>query len=298
MAPTITFLGEGTSTSLGTTLDSASITATAGRPLIVHFGTSNLVFDASAVTLDPTGTPQVFTRLEREQADDANDCTGEVWVLDSPSTVTAIVRVTHQNNASSRFVQVMEVTGHDTSTSTSWRDAMATPSIVTSGTTHEVTVTSAVGDLPLAFASIRQTSSAPNLTNNGDTTTVDNVLGGTTIRGRVLSGTGAASITLGGTTASATQSVVMGFNVNAAAAGGGGVNLAARAQAMLRAATRVSMRAARVAQLQLAQAAQRAGAFYPGGTFGISNGTGIVGGVSASSDRHGASRLRRARRKR
>lgn len=217
---TITFLGEGASTSLATTLDSASITATTGRPLIVWFATSNLVFNATSVVLDPTGTPQSFTRLDRQQADGANDCTGECWVLDAPTTVTAIVRVTHQNNASSRTVQVFEISGHDTSTSTSWRDAMDTPSIVTSGTTHEITVTSATGDLPLAFVSLRQAASAPNLSNNANSTTVDAVLGGTTIRGRVLSGTGAATVTLGGTTASATQSVTMGFNVNTAPSGG------------------------------------------------------------------------------
>lgn len=220
---TITFLDEGTSTTATTTTDSAVITATAGRPLIVWFATSNLVFDATSVELDPTGTPQSFTRLGRQQADGANDCTGECWVLDAPTTVTAIVRVTHQNSASSRTVQVFEITGHDTSTSTSWRDAMDTPTIVTSGTTHEITVTSATGDLPLAFVSLRQTASAPNLSNNANSTTVDNVLGGTTIRGRVLSGTGAASVTLGGTTASATQSVVMGFNVNTAPSGGGSI---------------------------------------------------------------------------
>lgn len=220
MAATITFLGEGTSTTAATTTDSASITATAGRPLIVWFATSNLVFDASGVSLDPTGTPQAFTRRSRQEADGANDCTGEVWVLDSPTTVTAVVRVTHQNNASARTVQVFEIDGHDTSTSTAWRDAMAAPSIVTSGTTHEITVTSASGDLPLAFLSLRQASSSPNMTNNGSTTTVDPVLGGTSIRGRVMSGTGAASVTLGGTTASATQSVTMGFNVNTASVGG------------------------------------------------------------------------------
>lgn len=226
MAPTIAFLGEGTSTSLATTLDSASVVVTAGRPLIAWFAASNIVFDASAVTLDPTGTPQAFTRLSRQEADGANDATGELWVLDSPSTVTAIVRVTHQNNASSRTLQVCEIDGHDTSTSSAWRDALATPSIVTSGTTHEVTVTSATGDLPLAFLSLRQTASSPNMTNNGSTTTVDPVLGGTTIRGRVMSGAGAASVTLGGTTASATQSVTMGMNVNAAT-GGGGSSIAA-----------------------------------------------------------------------
>lgn len=215
---TITFLDEGTSTTAATTTDSASITATAGRPLIVWFATSNLVFDASSVQLDPTGTPQSFTRHSRQEADGANDCTGELWVLDSPTTVTAIVRVTHANNASARTIQVFEIAGQDTSTSTSWRDAMATPSIVTSGTTHEITITSAVGDLPLAFVSLRQSASAPNLTNNGSSTTVDAVLGGTSIRGRVLSGTGAASVTLGGTTASATQSVVLGFNVNTSGA--------------------------------------------------------------------------------
>lgn len=218
----ITFLDEGTSTSLGTTLDSASITATTGRPLIVWFATSNLVFNASAVTLDPTGTPQAFTRLDRNESDSSNDCTGELWVLDAPSTVTAIVRVTHQNNASSRAVQVFEISGHNTSTSTAWRDALATSSIVTSGTTHEVTVTSEAGDLPIAFIAMRLTSGAPSLTNNAASATVDNVQGGTTIRGRCVSGTGAASVTLGGTSSGATQSVTMGFNVNNASGGGGG----------------------------------------------------------------------------
>lgn len=214
----ITFLGEGTSTTLATTTDTASVTVTAGRPLIVWFATSNLTFDASAVTLDPTGTPQAFTRRSRQQADGTDDCTGECWVLDSPTSVTAVVRVTHQNSASSRTVQVFEISGHDTSSSTAWRDAMDTPTIVTSGTTHEITVTSAAGDLPLAFVSLRQTASAPNLSNNANSTTVDAVLGGTTIRGRVVSGTGAASVTLGGTTSGATQSVVLGFNVNTATA--------------------------------------------------------------------------------
>lgn len=219
----ITFLGEGTSTSLATTLDSASITATTGRPMLVWFATSNLTFNASAVTLDPTGTPQAFTRFARGAADGVDDCTGELWYLDAPSTVTAIVRVTHQNNASSRTVQVSEITGHDTSSGTAWRDTPSTVVEVTSGTTHEIVVTSAVGDLPVAFLSLRQTASAPNMTNNGSTTTVDPVIGGTTIRGRVMSGTGAASVTLGGTTASATQSVLMGLNINTAVVGGSSI---------------------------------------------------------------------------
>lgn len=223
MAATIAFLGEGTSTTAATTTDSAAITVTAGRPLVAWFPTSNLVFDPTAITLDPTGTPQAFTKLDHDEADGANDCSGDLWVLDSPTTVTAIVRVTHANNASSRAIQVAEIDGHNTSSPTAWRDAPATAVVVTSGTTHEITITSAVDDLPLAFLSLRQTASAPNLTNNGSTTTVDNVLGGTTIRGRIFSGTGAASVTLGGTTSTATQSVMMGFNVNAAVIGGSSI---------------------------------------------------------------------------
>jgi len=223
MAPTITFLGEGSSTTLATTTDSALITVTSGRPLVAWFASSNLVFAPTAITLDPSGTPQSFVKMDHDQADGANDCTGDLWYIDSPSTVTAIVQVTHANSASSRAVQVAEIDGHNTSSSTAWRDGHPPTVVVTSGTTHEITITSEAGDLPLAFVSLRQTASAPNLTNNGDTTTVDNVLGGTTIRGRILSGAGAASVTMGGTTASATQSVVMGFNVNAASVGGSSI---------------------------------------------------------------------------
>ena len=223
---TITFLGEGQSSTLATTLDSASITVTAGRPVIVWISTISLAINCSSVQLDPTGTPQDFTRLDLGLADGGQDCSGELWVLDSPSTVTAIIRATHGNVSSTRTIQVCEIDGHNTSSSTAWRDAIATTVTTASGTTHEITVTSEVGDLPLAFLSLRQSASSPNMTNNGSTTTVDAILGTTSIRGRVMSGTGAASVTLGGTTATACQSVVMGFNVNTAA-GGGGSSIAA-----------------------------------------------------------------------
>lgn len=215
-----TFLAEGQSSALATSFDSASLTATADRPLIVWIASAASSLDCSGVVLDPTGTPQAFTRLDRGTAASGSSCSGELWVLDSPSPVTAVVRASHANVSTTRTIQVAEQPDADRSTSTAWRDAIATTVITNSGTTHEIAITSAVGDLPVAFVSLRQSASAPNLTNNGDTTTVDNILGGTTIRGRILSGTGAASVTLGGTTASATQSVVMGFNVNAAAAGG------------------------------------------------------------------------------
>lgn len=79
---------------------------------------------------------------------------------------------------------------------------------------------------------------------------------------------------------------------------GGSVDIGRRIQRALRAAARRAITAARLDALRVAQSVQRVGAFHPGGAFGLSSGVGIVGGVSAASTRHVASRLRRARRKR
>lgn len=218
MAVIETLLAEGTNNS-GTTTDTVSFTASTGRPLLCFFASASSSNTPSSIVLDPSGTPQSFTKFGRGTVATGNTVAGELWYLDAPTTVTAVVRATQSSNSTQRFLQVYEITGHLTSSSTAWRDAPSTIVEVTGGTTHEIVVTSASGDLPLGFVAWRNVSSAPTLTNNGSSTTLASIIAGTTVRGKALTGTGAASVTLGGTTATATNSVLFGININAAASG-------------------------------------------------------------------------------
>lgn len=220
MAVSLNRLTSGDDATTATTSTTASIVLS-GNPVFIVLGSPALQSSIAFGTVTWNGGAQNFSGLVNGDADGTNDATGRILYLDAPTPGTDTITINHANLSTRRSWDVFEVSGHDTSSSTAWRDAAsAAVQNGTATTTHEVVVTSAVGDYPFSAVVLRQASSAPTLTANGSSTAiVSGHLAGTTLRTLFLTGAGAASITLGGTTGSSTQSVVLGFNINAAAAG-------------------------------------------------------------------------------
>lgn len=293
MPASLAELTSGSNATLSTTSGTGNVTVS-GSPILIAVSIANSASGFGISGIQWNGGSQALTRLD--SVSDGTQIGMDVWYIDAPTPATDSFTITHNNLSSRRDIGVYEVSGHDTSSASAWRDVAVTDH--NSTTDAETAVTSATGDTPVLFIGVRNSSSAPTLTLNGNSTSITDFLGGTTLRLYACYGTGAASVTLGGTLSGAGNSAAVGLNINSAATGGGGVNVVARARALLRAATRAAIMSSQIAQLRRAQFAQRVGAFHPGGAFGIASGSGIVGGVSAANERHSASRLRRARRKR
>lgn len=222
MAVTLTKLTSGASTASSATTVTASITVTGGVPLILvllgHFSAGN--FGLSTITWDGGGGQAIDGIGGAMSADGAgtDDAYCNIRYLDNPTGGTGTITITHSSGVSTyRHWYVYQPSGHDTSTSTAWRDTF-TGGTTIGGTTHETALTSAAGDYPLLAVGLFQSASAPSLTLNGSSTQVE-TQSHSTFRSYVLTGTGAASVTLGGTTGSNTQSARRGFNINAAGAG-------------------------------------------------------------------------------
>jgi hypothetical protein len=217
MAAALTRLTSGDDATNTNSSTTASITLS-GAPVIIALGAAVTAAAMNYGTVTWNGGAQNFTQLSIGSADGTNDVMGRLMYLDAPTPGTNTITINHATTGTRRAWDVFEVSGHDTSSSSAWRDAAAAAvENGTAGTTHEITITSAVGDYPVAVTFLRNVSSSPTLSPNGASSAiVAGHLAGTTLRMGFLTGTGAASVTLGGTTSTSTQSVVLGFNVNAA----------------------------------------------------------------------------------
>ena len=215
---TITELGTRSVATLGTSTNSTTVTLS-GAPAIVVTSMANAAasFNISGVVWN--GAAEALTQL----AADSNSTQAgiDVWYIDAPTPGTNTFTVSHSNNSNRRNICVYEVSGYDTSSSSAWRDAPVTDNNNT--TDAETAVTSATGDLPVLFITVRVTSSSPTLTLNGSSTSLTDFIGGTTLRTYACYGSGAASVTLGGTLTGAASTAAVGLNINTAAGGGSSI---------------------------------------------------------------------------
>ena len=211
---TITKLGTRSVATLGTSTNSTTVTLS-GAPAIVVTSMANAAasFNISGVVWN--GAAEALTQL----AADSNSTQAgiDVWYIDAPTPGTNTFTISHSNNSNRRNICVYEVSGHDTSSSSAWRDAPVTDNSAT--TDAETTITSATGDTPVLFIGVRNASSAPTLTLNGASTSLTDFLGGTTLRTYSCYGTGAASVTLGGTLSASGTSAAVGLNINSSTGG-------------------------------------------------------------------------------
>lgn len=219
MAAAITQLTAGGSTTLSTTTSTASVTLS-GAPVIFVWAASQGYTSAGATTVTWNGASESLTLHESESSANLSCC--GVWYIDAPTPGTASFTATHNNMATRRHIAIYEVSGHDTSSSSAWRDA-AVKTNTSSGTACELTITSATGDTPVCFVGLRNSSSAPTLSLNGSSTSVTAVLSGTTLRLYGMYGAGAASVTLGGTLSGNGDPALVGFNINSASGGGSSI---------------------------------------------------------------------------
>lgn len=222
MAVSLTLKTSG-STAANASADTTASVTLSGAPILLvltakmisaNFALSTIVWNGGAgQAIDGIGG---VASADGAGTDDAY-C--NIRYLDAPTAGTGTITINHGLIASERSWFLYEVSGHDTATSTAWRDAFA-GSTTLAGTTHTGAVTSAVGDYPFFAIALFQSASAPTLTLNGSSTQVDTI-STATLRSYILTGTGAASVTLGGTTGTATQSAFRYFNINVAAAATG-----------------------------------------------------------------------------
>lgn len=207
----------------GTTSTTASVTLS-GRPVFIVLASPATSGAANWGTVTWNGGSQNFDGvLVTGSANGTNDCNARIVYLDAPTPGTGTITINHANTTTRRSWDLFELDAgtYDTSSPSAWRDAAAAAVEQAGGsdTTHEVVVTSAVGDYPFAAVVLRNVTSAPTLSLNGSSSDIAaGHLSGTTLRTSCVTGTGAASITLGGTTATGTQSVILGFNINQAVA--------------------------------------------------------------------------------
>lgn len=211
---TITELAVGSTAALSTTSGTASVTLS-GSPVIVAVAIANAVTSFNISSIVWNGAAENLTQLA---ADSRGTSVGmDVWYIDAPTPGTNTFTISHSNNSNRRNICVYEVSGHDTSSSSAWRDAPVTDNSAT--TDAETTITSATGDTPVLFIGVRNASSAPTLTLNGASTSLTDFLGGTTLRTYSCYGTGAASVTLGGTLSASGTSAAVGLNINSSTGG-------------------------------------------------------------------------------
>jgi len=131
----------------GTTRDSPSLTIPAGATVYAFINNSDGSPAApSGVSLDPTGTPQAFTKIG-DSGTFATYAYATLWVLKNASAVTAVVRATWAASQGERMVTVWVGTGIDTTTP---NGTVATGN----GTTTSVSATAAStsGQLCVQFA--------------------------------------------------------------------------------------------------------------------------------------------------
>lgn len=220
MPATLTQLAAGSNATLSTTSSTSNVTLS-GNPVIVTVTAANSAAGFGVSGIQWNGGTQAMTRFD--QVSDGTQIGEDVWYLDAPTAGTDNFTVTHNNLSSRRNICVYEISGHDTSTSSAWRDMASLVTDHNSTTDGETAVTSATGDTPVLFIGVRNASSAPTLSLNGSSTSLTSFLGGTTLRSYACYGTGAASVTLGGTLSAAGNSAAIGININSAAAGGSAI---------------------------------------------------------------------------
>lgn len=298
MAVTLTLKTSG-STSATSSADTTASVTLSGNPILMVILSKMIQNNFGAVTITWNGGGgQAIDGVGGVSTVDGagtDDAYCHIRYLDAPTAGTGTITINHSLIASDRHWYLYEVSGHDTSSGTAWRDTFA-GSTTNAGTTHTAAVTSAVGDYPFFAIGLFQSASSPALSLNGSSTQVDTIAN-STFRSYILTGTGAASVTLGGTTGSNTQSAFRYFNINAAAGGGGGApDRVRQGQTALRAAA--ARRGARAMQLAalVGVAVQGLARVVGGGAAGISGGTGLTS--SPAAQHQFASRLRRIRRRR
>ena len=219
MAITLTLKTSG-STELTASADTTASVTLSGNPIVLVLLSkmTSANFGLISITWNGGGGRAIDGIGGVASADGAgtDDAYCNIRYLDAPTAGTGTITINHASIASDRHWYLYEVSGHDTSSGTAWRDTFA-GSTTNAGTTHTAAVTSAVGDYPFFAIGLFQSASAPALSLNGSSTQVDTIAN-STFRSYILTGTGAASVTLGGTTGSNTQSAFRYFNINAAGA--------------------------------------------------------------------------------
>ena len=216
MAIVLTTMTSGTDATAATTTVTASVTATGtNNPMIIVISAAALTAGIGFSSVVFNGSSQSFTSFNATQADGTSDCCIRVMYIDQPTASSGTLTITHANVSTRRNWHVFEVSGHLTTSPTTWRNTPAISNNV-AATTHEATITSVVGNYPVLFMAMNNATSLPVLVPNVSSTTVLGTLGGTTLRNYTLTGTGAASITLGGTTATSTQTAVLTVDLNVA----------------------------------------------------------------------------------
>ena len=131
----------------GTTRDSPSLVIPAGAVVYAFVnGSDGSPAAPTGVSLDPTGTPQAFTKIG-DSGVFASFAYASLWVLKNASAVTAVTRATWAASQGERMVTVWVGTGIDTTTP---NGTVATGT----GTTTAVSATAAStsGQLCVQFA--------------------------------------------------------------------------------------------------------------------------------------------------